>query len=237
VKLSAPIFRLKRQAKLMARQEAIPLHEAQDRLARDEGFQRWSHLAAHHGNITLAQEVLDQLDLGDLVLLAGKRYQGKTMLAFDLIVEALKRRRSSRLFSLDENGPDIEHRLEAAGVDLAASSAFFSYDTSDEISAAYIIERCSKANSGALIVIDYLQMLDQQRSKPVLADQVEALKVFAERSQSTIVLLSQIDRRFDRSQRTFPDPEDIRLPNPIDLNQFAKTCIIHDGEVKVGIAA
>jgi len=237
VKLSAPIFRLKRQAKLLARQETIPLHEAQDRIARDEGFQRWSHLAAHHGDIPLAQEVLDQFDPGDLVLLAGKRYQGKTVLAYDLIAEALKRRRSSRLFSLDENGPDIEHRLEAAGVDLAASSAYFSYDTSDEISAAYIVERCCKVNSGALIVMDYLQMLDQQRSKPVLADQVDALKVFAEQSQSTIVLLSQVDRSFDRSQRTFPDAEDIRLPNPIDLTQFAKTCIIHHGEVKVGVVA
>lgn len=237
MKLSAPIFRLKQQAKLLARQEAIPLHEAQDRLARSEGFRRWSHLAAEHGRVNLAQKVLDGLDPGDLVLLAGKRYQGKTTLAFELIAEAIKRQRSSSYFSLEENGPDIEHQLEAVGVDLAATSELFFYDTSDEISADYVVERCGEANGSALIVIDYLQLLDQQRSKPVLKEQVDALRAFAHRSKATIVLLSQIDRSFDRSDRAFPSTEDVRLPNPVDLKLFNRTLVIHDGELKFDTAA
>lgn len=233
MRLSAPIFRLKRQAKLLSRQEAIPLHEAQDRIARTEGFQRWSHLSARHAENTLGQEMLGQLDPGDLVLLAGMREQGKTTLAFHLIAEAVKQSRLSMYFSLSENGSDIEHRLKEVGVDPTASRQHVVYDTSEEISARYIVERCSKATAGALIVIDYLQRLDQQRRKPVVADQLDDLSTFARESQSIVVVLSQIDRTFDGSGKDAPDLEDIRLPNPVDLGLFSKSCFVHDGQVNV----
>ena len=38
MKLSAPLYHLKRKAKLLSRAENIPLHAALDRVARQEGF-------------------------------------------------------------------------------------------------------------------------------------------------------------------------------------------------------
>ena len=46
MKLSAPIYQLKRNAKRLSREEKIPLHEALDRVAAQEGFGGWSLLAA-----------------------------------------------------------------------------------------------------------------------------------------------------------------------------------------------
>src|SRR5215470_17176943 len=46
MKLSAPIFILKQQAKALSRSEKIPLHAALDRIANREGFAAWSLLAA-----------------------------------------------------------------------------------------------------------------------------------------------------------------------------------------------
>ena len=46
MRLSAPIYILKQQAKALARSERIPLHLALDRIANREGFRVWSHLAA-----------------------------------------------------------------------------------------------------------------------------------------------------------------------------------------------
>ena len=46
MKLSAPLYHLKRQAKLLSRAEKIPLHEALNRIAEREGFSGWSLLAA-----------------------------------------------------------------------------------------------------------------------------------------------------------------------------------------------
>ena len=40
MKLSAPIYRLKRLAKILSRDEGLPLHEALDRIAAQEGFAR-----------------------------------------------------------------------------------------------------------------------------------------------------------------------------------------------------
>src|SRR5215216_6321112 len=46
MKLSAPLYHLKRKAKLLSRAEHIPLHEALDRVARQQAFGAWSLLAA-----------------------------------------------------------------------------------------------------------------------------------------------------------------------------------------------
>lgn len=46
--LSAPIYRLKRRAKLLSREAGIPLNQALDRVAIEEGFQRWSLLVARN---------------------------------------------------------------------------------------------------------------------------------------------------------------------------------------------
>ena len=45
-RLSAPIFRLKKQARTLSRAESIPLHEALNRIANAEGFKTWSLLSA-----------------------------------------------------------------------------------------------------------------------------------------------------------------------------------------------
>lgn len=45
MKLSAPIHVLKRKAKLLSREAGIPLNQALDRIAKDEGLQSWSLLA------------------------------------------------------------------------------------------------------------------------------------------------------------------------------------------------
>ena len=42
MKLSAPIYRLNRLAKILSRDEGLPLHEALDRIAAQEGFARWN---------------------------------------------------------------------------------------------------------------------------------------------------------------------------------------------------
>ena len=52
MKLSAPIYRLKRQAKLLSRAEKIPLHSALDHIARGQGFGSWSLLASQNLAIT-----------------------------------------------------------------------------------------------------------------------------------------------------------------------------------------
>jgi hypothetical protein len=51
MKLSAPIYHLKRKAKLLSPEENIPLHEALDRIASQEGFGGWSLLAAVGGDV------------------------------------------------------------------------------------------------------------------------------------------------------------------------------------------
>ena len=106
-------------------------------------------------------------------------------------------------------------------------------DTSDEITAGYIVECLKRSGDPAVVVVDYLQLLDQRRSTPELGEQIAALAAFVRRTGAICVVISQIDRSFDLSGREMPEVGDIRLPNPLDLSVFDRICFLHDGQVQV----
>lgn len=98
MKLSSPIYALKRQAKLLARDNGIKLHKALNQLARKEGFRDWSHLASSYSSSTPAKDVLSQLSPGDLVLIGARPGHGKTLLGLELAALAEKPSQRLRLF-------------------------------------------------------------------------------------------------------------------------------------------
>src|SRR3546814_17444967 len=106
-------------------------------------------------------------------------------------------------------------------------------DTSDAICADYIIERVGHGQDNSVVVVDYLQLLDQRRRNPELAVQVKTLAGFASTASTIIVAISQIDRSFDMEGKPLPNLSNVRLPNPVDLAIFTKTRFLH----KIGRAS
>src|SRR6185436_9772129 len=76
-------------------------------------------------------------------------------------------------------------------------------DDSDQICADYIAARLASAPAKMLVIIDYLQLLDQKRVDASVADQILRFKALARERQLVIVCLSQIDRRYDASKQAF----------------------------------
>jgi replicative DNA helicase len=231
-KLSAPIYQLKRKARLLSRQDKIPLHEALNRIAADEGFGSWSLLAAKASTTALAEKLFACLSPGDLVLVGARPGHGKTLMSLELAVEAMKSGHHGVFFTLEYTERDIVDRFRAIGAEPAEFDKLFSFDNSDAISAAYIVEALQSAPCGTLVVIDYLQLLDQRRENPELAAQVRMLKSFAHTRGLILVFISQIDRAYDPSRKPCPDLSDVRLPNPLDLSLFNKTCFLNNGDVR-----
>ncbi|WP_323796327.1 DNA helicase [Nisaea sp.] len=237
MRLSHPVFRLKRQARLLSREDGIPLNKALDRIAAAEGFKSWSHLAAKASPETPAGAMLAQLSPGDLVLLGARPGHGKTLLGLELLAEAAKAGRHGFFFTLDYSDADVIDRVRAIGIEPGEISSRVTLDTSDGICAAHIIAEMSAAPPNSIAVIDYLQLLDQRRQNPELAEQVAALKNFAQTTGHIVVLISQIDRAYDPGEKQLPDLSDVRLPNPVDLSLFTKSCFLHDGEVRLDAVA
>ncbi|KRB49975.1 DNA helicase [Rhizobium sp. Root708] len=233
MKLSAPIFQLKRRAKLMARNDKVPLNQALDQIARDEGFARWSLLSSRMSSGPLSQTLLSRLGNGDLLLLAGRPGHGKTTLGLQLLIDAARAGRTAFLFSLEFTEQQARKHLRALEGDTDGVADRVRIVTSDEISADYIISHLSVSEPGTVAVIDYLQVLDQNRSKPALSEQVQTLGDFAQRTGVVLGFISQIDRSFDPSSKRLPDIRDIRLPNFVDLGLFNKACFLHDGEAQL----
>jgi replicative DNA helicase len=236
MRLSGPLYRLKRKARLMSREENIPLHEALDRIAAEEGFRGWSLLTARADSTTPAGDMFAQLELGDLVLLGARPRQGKTLMSLRLAVEVMRSGNRGVFFSLEYTERDVPGRFRAIGADWKQFKGLFEFDDSDAISADYIMERLASAPKGTLAVIDYLQILDQNRQKPELMVQVRALKSFAREKGLIIIFISQIDRSYDPLVKAYPDLEDVRLPNPLDLALFDKTFFLNKGEVQLRAA-
>ncbi|MDI4233626.1 DNA helicase [Bradyrhizobium sp. 31Argb] len=232
MKLSAPIYHLKHKAKRLSRGEGIPLHVALNRIALQEGYSDWSLLAAKLSASRPAGKLLARLKPGDLVLVGARPGQGKTLMSLELAVEAMKAGNRAVFFTLEYTEKDVLDRFQAIGAEYARFDGLFELDCSDAISADYITRMLATAARGTLVVVDYLQLLDQRRENPGLAEQVRVLKSFARDRGLIIVFVSQIDRSYDPARKTCPDIGDVRLPNPLDLRLFNKTCFLNKGEVQ-----
>ncbi|RVD64833.1 DNA helicase [Mesorhizobium sp. M7A.F.Ca.ET.027.03.2.1] len=232
MKLSAPIYHLKRQARLLSREGKIALHEALDRVAAQEGFTSWSLLAAKAAEAAPAGMLFAQLAPGDLVLVGARPGNGKTLMSLELAVEAMKSGHRGVFFTLEYTQRDVLDRFRAIGADPVQFNDRFVFDNSNAISADYIVKALSSAPRGTLVVIDYLQLLDQKRENPELMAQVRTLKAFAGDRGLILVFISQIDRSYDPAKKSVPDIGDVRLPNPLDLSLFNKTCFLNKGEIR-----
>lgn len=235
--LSAPIHQLKRKARLMSRAERIPLHVALDRIAAGEGYRSWSLLVAKQPGMASVRAFWPLLEPGDLVLMAGRPGQGKTLASLALLAEAMRAGRRGVFLTLEYTPADVLSRLRAINLEPAEFAGLFDCDCSDAISADYIVARLADASHGTVAVIDYLQLLDQRRETPELALQVSALKDFARERGLILVFLSQVDRAYEGSEKPFPEIADVRLPNPLDLTLFDKTCFVNRGEARFRAAA
>lgn len=235
MELSAPIFILKQQAKSLARRQKIPLHNALDRIAQREGFMAWSQLAADWNSRRSSSDLLSQLKPGDLVLLAARPGEGKTLLGIKLAVDSVDRGNSSAFYTLEFTEADVERCCNNLEIDLEKYRGSMSIDTSDRISSPYIAAQLASAPSNMLVVVDYLQLLDQRRENPSLMDQVAQLERIAKERGIIIVCLSQIDRRYDSESKSSPGLEDVRLPNPVDMSSFDKACFLSRGRMRLSI--
>lgn len=237
MRLSSPIYILKRQAKLLARDKGIKLHEALNQIAKNEGFKSWSHLASNYAKATPAKDVIKQISSGEMVIIAARPGHGKTLLGLELTALAERINRTGYVFTLDYNETDVWDRFGKLGFDPKKFERPIVVDTSNNICAAHIIECLSSTSDDVLVVVDYLQLLDQRRSHPPLDEQVRALKEFATERGAIVVMISQIDRAFELSSVGMPSVEDIRLPNPVDLSLFDMRCFLHEGEIQIEMAA
>lgn len=131
-------------------------------------------------------------------------------------------------FSLSEVHKDIAARLSLYDENLGSKNSFFELDYSNDINADYIINKTqNKISKASLIVIDYLQLLDEKRTNPSLQDQVEKLKNFAKEKECVILFISQMDRNIENRSDKKPVLADVRLPNPLELKYFNKIIFLH----------
>ncbi len=199
MKPSTPIFRLKRLAREIARSQNLPLHAALDQTARSEGFATWSALASARARPDEAAATFARLSPGDLLLLGARPGQGKTLMGILLAAEAIRRGGQAAFFTLEYTEADMLGRMCKLGLDPARLEGRFFLDTSPSIDCERIIDQVATMPAGTLVVVDYLQLLDQQRHKPPLAAQVATLRAFARSHRVILVFLSQIDRSYDPS--------------------------------------
>jgi replicative DNA helicase len=237
MKLTAPIFILKQQAKVLSRKEKIPLHRALDRIANREGFSAWSLLSAKSASDESCAKFLARLSPGELALVASRPGQGKTLLSLDLAIKTVRRGNLAAFFTLEFTRVQVAACLKTIGEELGNFGDRFLVDDSDEICADYIVARLASAPANMLVVIDYLQLLDQKRENPELMGQVQRLKRFARDRQLIVVCLSQIRRSYDPAKRPCPGIDDVRLPNPLDLGLFDRMCFLNQGRVQLTASA
>jgi replicative DNA helicase len=231
MKLSSPIYVLKSQAKSLKKAQAITMSKALDIIAKKEGFDSWSLLLSKNEEIFPKKycEILSFFNHGDLVLVGARPGKGKTSFTVGIFVQAIEEKRAKNYcFSLSENHKDIAGRISSYNQEIGQNNEYLFLNYSNDISAEYIMSVAKdEVTPGTIIVIDYLQLLDEKRVNPPLQNQVSQLKEFAKNTGCIIIFLSQIDRSLETRLIKRPILNDIRLPNPLDLNIFNKVIFLY----------
>ncbi len=229
--LSAPIHVLRSQAKKLKLEQKITLIEAQNRIAQREGFIAWSHLVAKQEGFLpdSIPELKDYLNQGDLILLGARPRLGKMRVAASLIAAtAANGGPLSYFFTLVEREVTVRSKIVPLLNTTSSSRQTVEIDCSDHICAATIIQKlANKHIEGALVVIDYLQVLDEKRINPPVQEQILALKTFAKQTGCMILFIAQLNRNVDERPEQPPEEQDVRLPNPLDLGLFNKTMFLY----------
>ncbi len=230
--LSVPISVLKAKAKQLKRTEGIGLAAALDRVARQEGYASWTLLMRHMASPP--KTLWERSAAGELVVLAARRGEGKTICALQAVLAAARSGRKSWFFTLDNDIGSEESLFARAGVAGRGRVDLAEFDRSDEICADYVIDRVAgDAAERSVIVVDYLQALAHRGTAAPVRKQVEALRQFARSSGSVVVFISQLKRRSGVSSKRFPGPRDLRLPNPADVGLFDKALFLHGGQSRL----
>lgn len=234
VKLSAPIHVLKAQAQQLKKEKGITNTEALDLIAKREGFNSWALLQSKKDDMFPKnyEEILDFFNPGDIVLIGARPSKGKTSFTIGLFVQAIQRKIAPNyFFTLSEVHKDIASRIAIYDESIGHMNehlGFIGVDYSNDISADYIIERTKGTISKkSVIVVDYLQLLDEKRSNPPLEEQVSKLKKFALDNECIVIFISQLNREVEDRVQKRPLLEDVRLPNPLNLKFFNKIIMLH----------
>ncbi len=231
MKLSSPIHILKSKAKKLKNEQSLTMTQALDLIAKQEGFNSWSLLASQKEKLLPKNygEVLDFFNNGDLVLIGARPGTGKTSFTIGLFVQAIEKRRPKGFyFTLDETHKDLAGRIATYNEMIGQNNDLFELNYSNDISSEYITKTIQgKVRPGSLVIIDYLQLLDQKRTNPPLQNQIEKLKEYAKESGCIIIFLSQIDRQIEYRSDKRPTVDDIRLPNPLDIKLFNKIIFLY----------
>jgi replicative DNA helicase len=239
MKLSAPIHVLKTQAQLLKKEKGITNTEALDLIAKREGFDSWSLLQSKKDDMfpKSYDEILGFFNPGDIVLIGARPSKGKTVFTMGLFVQAIQKASAKNFcFSLAEVHKDIAKRMAVYDESIGEKNKFFELDYSNNISADYIIEKTKNSvTKNSLIIIDYLQLLDEKRTNPPLQVQVEKLKNFAREKECVVIFISQLDRALENKADKRPTMDDIRLPNPLELKFFNKIMLLHKQDEKTSI--
>ena len=189
----------------------------------------WSALAARMATNSPSSALLPKLAEGDMLLLGARPGQGKTLMGLQLLLDAARDGRRAVFFTLEYTDQEAMHRIQSLDREVRHTPEIA---TSSDISADFIVRHLSGSPRGTVAVIDYLQILDQQRSKPSLSEQIVVLNDFARESGAILGFISQIDRSFDPERDPLPGLDDVRRPNPIPAGMFSKTCFLHAGETR-----
>lgn len=231
MKLSSPIHVLKSKAKKLKIEHSISMTQALNLVAKEEGFNSWSLLISKKSDILPRKysEILDFFNNGDLVLIGARPGFGKTSFTMGLFVQAIEQERPKGFcFTLAETHKDLAGRIATYNERIGENDDRFDLNYSNDICAEYIISVAEeKVQPGSVIVIDYLQLLDEKRTNPPLQDQILQLKNFAKEKGCIIIFLSQIAREIEYRVNQRPTTNDIRLPNPLDTNLLNKMIFLY----------
>ncbi len=199
---------LKNVAKQLARTKNINLGQALQCIANDYGFTHWTSMLKYFKSIRInnIESLWKSFIPGEMLLLSAREGAGKLSLALNLAAYAIKNKVPVNYFSMHVKASFIFERLEKiADQNLVKTWQLREYLMVEERSfdQQKLIEEIKNSKPGALLIIDYLQVIKSfNDSKPPYQDFLKKIKFTAQQHNSRVLILSQV---INKSSTNFMD--------------------------------
>ena len=172
-----------------------------------------------------------KIERGDLIIIASRPAMGKTTLAQNILSNiTIKYKKKSAFFSLDESMEKIVRLFY--GVNVLKDTNIFIDATAPQTIEHILKKSCELKENIELIVIDYLQLIQCDKSKSLsreneIEDILKELKLLAKKLNVSIIVTSQLSRKPEERNNKRPVITDFTNTTSSILNYADKILFLY----------
>ena len=231
MKLSSPIFVLKRRARQISRETDLLLSQALNLVAKQEGYRSWGSLAAKYASTRTGVDVLARFEPGDFILMECRPNPTSRSQKLQFLTGMIDLKAKAWVFSSTNDHAEIKSQIQHFGQSSSADASNLNVLNIDALDADKIVETLGPKVRGGVILIEDLNELTPKLPPQGVNAQLEVLRSYAQRTLSVVILSASFEIPHEKNKQ-FNQPKAFQgAIGELDREMFTAYCVLSGGKI------